>query len=249
MIPYKNQIVSRLINSCLIFLILKSHTLNNKKMRNHIIFVLVVILIFCQVNCITGLDMAGSFSTSTFQCIKNAGYTFAILRAYRSMGSFDTTVTQSLTNAKSAGLTTDIYMFPCRGKNATAQVDEMISKVSGSLYGMVWIDVETNPSSGCSWSGHDANSNCQFVTEIINRVKSHGKGVGIYSNANMWLSIFGSKSACTGPGSQQLWYAHYDNSPSFSDFSAFGGWTKPYMKQFAGDVTVCGADVDKNYRP
>ena len=28
-----------------------------------------------------------------------------------------------------------------------------------------------------------------------------------------------------------LWYAHYDNIPSFSDFSSFGGWTTPYAKQ------------------
>ena len=28
-----------------------------------------------------------------------------------------------------------------------------------------------------------------------------------------------------------LWYAHYDNNPSFSDFSPFGGWKEPYAKQ------------------
>lgn len=28
-----------------------------------------------------------------------------------------------------------------------------------------------------------------------------------------------------------LWYAHYDNSPSFSDYSSFGGWSEPYAKQ------------------
>ena len=31
-------------------------------------------------------------------------------------------------------------------------------------------------------------------------------------------------------------YAHYDASPSFSDFVSFGGWTKPAIKQYAGDV-------------
>jgi len=30
---------------------------------------------------------------------------------------------------------------------------------------------------------------------------------------------------------RQLWYAHYDNNPSFSDFSPFGGWSKPAIKQ------------------
>lgn len=34
-------------------------------------------------------------------------------------------------------------------------------------------------------------------------------------------------------------YAHYDNNPSFSDFSSFGGWKSPHAKQYAGDVTQC----------
>jgi len=74
-------------------------------------------------NCVFGVDLAGTFSTSTFTCLKNAGNSFAIVRAFHSYGAIDTTATASLTNAKSAGLTTDIYMFPCRGKSATAQVD------------------------------------------------------------------------------------------------------------------------------
>lgn len=42
-------------------------------------------------------------------------------------------------------------------------------------------------------------------------------------------------------------YAHYDNNPAFSDFSAFGGWSSPHAKQYAGDVTQCSLGVDKNY--
>jgi GH25 family lysozyme M1 (1,4-beta-N-acetylmuramidase) len=123
----------------------------------------------------------------------------------------------------------------------------MISHIDGSLYGSVWIDVETNPSSGCSWSGHDSASNCQFLTDVLNRVKSHGKNVGIYASRYMWQSIFGSFTACSSVASHPLWYAHYDNSASFSDFVAFGGWTKPHAKQYQGDTTLCGAGVDKNF--
>jgi hypothetical protein len=43
--------------------------------------------------------------------------------------------------------------------------------------------------------------------------------------------------------------AHYDNSASFSDFTPFGGWTQPAIKQFVGDAVVCGAGVDKNWYP
>lgn len=65
----------------------------------------------------------------------------------------------------------------------------------------------------------------------------------------MWQSIFGSHTACTGLNSHPLWYAHYDGKQSFSDFTSFGGWSKPHMKQFQGDTTLCGAGVDKNYLP
>jgi hypothetical protein len=55
--------------------------------------------------------------------MKSNGFSFAIIRGYRSSGSPDTNVVQGLKNAKAAGLSTDVYMFPCRGKSATAQVD------------------------------------------------------------------------------------------------------------------------------
>lgn len=198
---------------------------------------------------VNGIDIANPTSAATFTCLKNAGNSFAIVRAYRSPGSLDTNANTNLNNARSAGLSTDIYMFPCRGKNATTQVSEMISSISSTLYTTVWIDVETNPSSGCSWSGHDAASNCAFLTETINAIKARGKTPGVYSSAVMWQGIFGSSSACTSAGSVPLWYAHYDNLQAFSDFKPFGGWTAPKIKQFAGDVTVCSADIDKNWRP
>ena len=63
----------------------------------------------------------------------------------------------------------------------------------------------------------------------------------------MWESIMGSAQSCTGLSGVTLWYAHYDNSPSFSDFKAFGGWTHPKIKQYKGDTTACGFGVDLNY--
>jgi hypothetical protein len=43
--------------------------------------------------------------------------------------------------------------------------------------------------------------------------------------------------------------AHYDNSPSFGDFRSFGGWTRPAIKQYVGDASLCGIGVDKNWYP
>lgn len=44
-----------------------------------------------------------------------------------------------------------------------------------------------------------------------------------------------------------LWYAHYDNSQTFSDYDVFGGWSKPAVKQYEGDKTSCGAGIDYDW--
>ena len=123
------------------------------------IFVVLSVSLYTA-NCVLGVDVSQLFPTSAFQCMKSNGYGFAIIRGYCSYGGLDRNAVQSLTNAKNAGLITDIYMFPCRGKSATAQVDEMMNAIPGNLYGMIWLDVETNPSSGCGWTG----DNCGFLT-------------------------------------------------------------------------------------
>ena len=123
-------------------------------------------------------------------------------------------------------------MFPCRGKSATTQVAEMIKGMEGHEYGKIWLDIETNPSSGCSWSQGSGSSNCHFVTELVDAVKSHGKVPGIYSSYYMWETIMGGAKNCAGVSEVPIWYAHYDNSASFSDWKDFGGWKKPFMKQY-----------------
>ncbi|CAM5999503.1 unnamed protein product [Sphagnum balticum] len=209
---------------------------------------LLAVALIIPSTCVLGVDVSQLFPTSTYQCIKNSGYSFVIIRGWCSFGGIDTNAVSNLNNAKAAGLITDIYLFPCRGKSASTQVDQLMAGISANLYGMIWVDVETNPSSGCGWTS-DYNGNCAFLTEIINRIKSKGKVPGIYASRYMWQTIFGSFTGCGAVASQQLWYAHYDNSPSFSDFQTFGGWSRPHIKQFQGDTTLCGAGVDKNYYP
>ena len=178
-----------------------------------------------------GVDYSTALSVSTHSCFKSSGITFAIPRAYMSYGAFDSNGRTNVANARAAGIPyVDIYMFPCRGKSASTQVNELINGMGSSNYGMIWLDIENNPSSGCSWTQASGSSNCQYVTDLVNAVKSHGKTPGIYSSYYMWEDIMGGAGNCGGLGSVPLWYAHYDNSPSFSDFRSFGGWSKPNIK-------------------
>jgi hypothetical protein len=64
----------------------------------------------------------------------------------------------------------------------------------GSLPGIYWIDVETNPSPGCGWT--NANANCQFMKELVQAFQAKKVVVGIYASYYMWETIFGSASAC-----------------------------------------------------
>ena len=116
---------------------------------------------------INGVDLYSPTSITTFTCLRNNGNSFAIIRAFRSTGAFDNNANNNLQNAKAAGLATDIYMFPCRGKDATSQVNQLFFGISTTLFSTVWIDIEANPSSGCSWIGYSADSNCNFVMSLI----------------------------------------------------------------------------------
>jgi hypothetical protein len=44
-------------------------------------------------------------------------------RGYCSFGGLDHNGAQNLKNSQKVGLTTDVYMFPCRGKSATTQAN------------------------------------------------------------------------------------------------------------------------------
>jgi len=121
----------------------------------------------------------------------------------------------------------------------------------GATYGMVWLDIEDNPSEGCSWQDYSGDSNCDYVAELANAVQANGGVVGIYSSQYEWEEVMGSAYTCTGLAGYPLWYAHYDGWASFDDFSevSFGGWSTPSIKQYYGDDYICSTDVDDNYYP
>ena len=72
---------------------------------------------------------------------------------------------------------------------AAQQVSDFISALgseeensTNGLYCTIWVDVETNPSTGCGWSSSDYTGNCNFLNDLITNFKNKGKLVGIYSS-------------------------------------------------------------------
>mmetsp|Transcript_78689 Transcript_78689/g.157359 ORF Transcript_78689/g.157359 Transcript_78689/m.157359 type:complete len:351 (-) Transcript_78689:149-1201(-) len=204
---------------------------------------------------LTGVDVAYAVSSATAACFKSNGIDFIIPRAFRSTGAVDTEACTTLVNAKAAGITMlDVYLFPCPAcatSAAAAQVNATVAYLSStcdsSWSGKIWLDIEGSQ----YWTG-SATANQAWYEALVdacdNASSPGGKGsCGVYSSSSQWTALFGSTTYSHKAGVYDLWYAHYDDNPSFSDFSAFGGWTTPTIKQYQGDTTLCSFGVDINY--
>ena len=204
---------------------------------------LILLLLSLTVPSLAVLGVDVSSLTSSFSCLHSSGYNFAIVRGYQSSGNVDPNVVQNIKNARAGGMANvDVYLFPCVPcGNPSGQATSLVNAIKGQNYGMVWVDIEIY-----AWSSN-LSSNQNFITSMVNQLKALGQNVGIYTSYNNWQTIVGL--GWTGCNSHPLWYAHYDNNPSFSDYTAFGGWSKPNIKQYKGDATVCSAGVDLNYYP
>jgi GH25 family lysozyme M1 (1,4-beta-N-acetylmuramidase) len=198
-----------------------------------------------------GIDLSTLTTQQNFQClVDNYGITFMVMRGYRSYGAIDPNVRANLQAAQDAGIFfTDVYLFPCATKSPVDQANELIDHLGEDIaYGYIWVDVETNNSPGCQW-GKDFEVNCKFLVELVAQIKKRGKAPGIYASAYMWNTILGAKDSCVNFKDLPLWYAHYDNVQSFSDFTPFGGWEKPNTKQYKGTTTLCNTGVDLDWYP
>jgi hypothetical protein len=99
-------------------------------------FLLLVLSSWYSADATKGLDVSTLVDPKDFDCLKDAGYEFLIVRGYRSLGSPDPDAIHTIANARQAGFKyIDVYMFPCPkcAKSASAQVDEM-GKFYYSLY-------------------------------------------------------------------------------------------------------------------
>ena len=199
------------------------------------------LLLVCSVRADYGIDISALVDSGSYNCLVNNGYTFAIPRGYCSYGGVDPNVVANIQNAYAGGMShVDVYLFPCVPcGNPAGQVDDLLNAIAGTGYGMIWLDIETY-----AWG--DVTDNINFIQGLMDELSNQGASYGIYTNYYQWQSITG---LWTGPADNgvQLWWAYYDGEANFNDYSGFGDWNGPAIKQFAGDATVCGVDLDQNW--
>lgn len=141
-------------------------------------------------------------------------------------------------------------MFPCYSQEKTPenQINDMVKALGDAHYSAIWLDMETNTSPGCGWS-QNYDQNCAWTERLAAAAQKSGKTVGIYASNYMWNQIMGGTDRCAKFMHLPLWYAHYDNLASFTDYKPFGGWTTPTIKQYKGTTASCNASIDLNYKP
>eukprot|EP00330_Aristerostoma_sp_ATCC50986_P007645 CAMPEP_0114589620 /NCGR_PEP_ID=MMETSP0125-20121206/12031_1 /TAXON_ID=485358 ORGANISM="Aristerostoma sp., Strain ATCC 50986" /NCGR_SAMPLE_ID=MMETSP0125 /ASSEMBLY_ACC=CAM_ASM_000245 /LENGTH=182 /DNA_ID=CAMNT_0001786615 /DNA_START=61 /DNA_END=609 /DNA_ORIENTATION=- len=180
-------------------------------------------------------------TVDAFACLHGRSYTFATIQAWQGSGKINPYFKSDYANAKKVGMgPVDLYAFICNncGSNDPKTVVETLnSELPSDFDGRIWLDIEPCQSPLC-WS-LNFTKNMEYVKEVISTAKAHGWKLGIYCSHYAYLAIFGTLTD-SSIYELPLWYAHYDNNPSFSDFTPFGGFTKPYAKQYLGTQDICG---------
>lgn len=109
----------------------------------------------------------------------------------------------------------------------------------------IWMDVEA---ADYWFSSCDQNQN--WLSEALLSINMAYKGcgeescVGIKTSATKWSSVMCNTSEFSN---YTLCYVNSDNTPTFTDFSPFGGWESPACKQYARNTNSCTIHIDKNY--
>jgi hypothetical protein len=204
-----------------------------------------------------GVDVSQPVSASAAKCMAAApnGDTFAVVRAWKSYGEFDANAPATMAAFAAAGVDVSVYLFPCMGLPAKVQLDRLQGNLTaaGATFTRMFFDIETNPDTACAWPSPAAS--CAYMKSLVAAALAnpyYANRTGVYASSHEWGLIMGSPDACTGVANTlPLWYPHYSSppQPNFGDFTPFGGWTTPYMKQYADSPDTCGVGTDHNWRP
>jgi len=196
-----------------------------------------------------GVDASQLYPQTSWDCLVKNGYTFAIIRCYRSSDSVDPNCAETVKRAWAAGMNhVDLYMFPCAKcsdiESQVKRLDDHI-KQNNIRYGQVWIDIE----------GYDRywNKDKMKNREIFNKLVTAANATfldhlgGLYVSRHSWNDILGSDYKEWG--NLNVWYANWDHKAGMGNWQPYGNFTHPTMHQYWGDYhQICKINVDLNYR-
>lgn len=171
-------------------------------------------------------NYSGIPTVEQFQQVKALGYDLVIC------GTQMIQITeQQWANAIEAGLEVDFYHFLYFDG---LDVQRLQYAHQWPKPRMMWVD--------CEYQTTDAMP-VNVINNVLQMLHVLDVPLGIYTAAWWWIPQMGD---ATFFKDLPLWDADYDGIENFDDFVHFGGWEKPYMKQYAGDQHVAGILCDLN---
>eukprot|EP01112_Ceratiomyxa_fruticulosa_P001740 TRINITY_DN11904_c0_g1_i1.p1 TRINITY_DN11904_c0_g1~~TRINITY_DN11904_c0_g1_i1.p1 ORF type:complete len:350 (-),score=81.66 TRINITY_DN11904_c0_g1_i1:213-1262(-) len=194
-----------------------------------------------------GVDLDVPTSLTSFQCLKKAGASFAVVRCYTG-GAPDAACPKTVMSAWAANLTSvQLYLTPCTTSScpsASAQVTGLSTFIEANniKHDMLWLDI----SAPTTWPTTPSSNQIVFQ-QLVSTAVQLNFAVGVYTTQNDWFTIMGS--TFTSGSSLPLTYAYLDGEENFDDFVPFAGWTQPHGKQYKANVNMCSTTVDFDYRP
>jgi hypothetical protein len=105
----------------------------------------------------------------------------------------------------------------------------------------LFLDIEADQYT--CWTNH--TKSIEIITDMYDHLEANNVTVGVYASAHEWSLCMGTERFGRG----YLWYPHYDNTQNFDDFGKFGGWDKPFAKQYIDAKSICGINVDRTWSP
>lgn len=124
-----------------------------------------------------------------------------------------------------------IWLYWTQYDTPLKQVKKTLNTYRPFSIGTWWLD--------CEGEGRD-------VGWMIARLGYAAKAVescGIYTRAGWWMEHMGNTDLFSH---LPLWYSNPDYTPDFTDYTPFGGWKQPSIKQWMFDQLLRGKVVDMN---
>eukprot|EP01121_Diplochlamys_sp_Union-15-3_P003592 TRINITY_DN13531_c0_g1_i3.p1 TRINITY_DN13531_c0_g1~~TRINITY_DN13531_c0_g1_i3.p1 ORF type:complete len:224 (+),score=25.90 TRINITY_DN13531_c0_g1_i3:38-709(+) len=212
-----------------------------------------LIIVICSAS--NGLDMSNdvcnSLTQSDWNCLVKQ-HNFTIIEGIRGGYGITKAISTCVSQARAAQFKyVDLYIWMCpncEGNNPPSNlINQLISTVGANNFGMVWLDIEACDNDPSCWSTPQVN--LDFIRSMANAIKSAGKPVGIYSTPWEWRTLGLTGLGVTEFKNLPLWYANPDGTENFNDFSSFGGWTVPAIKQYSWTGAYCGVSYDADWYP
>lgn len=161
-----------------------------------------------------GLDLSSHNGKINFKAVKEAGYSFVILKASEGTSFIDKSFRDNIILAREAGLKVGVYhffRFDCDGR---LQANHFLNTIRGYEFDFpLVLDIEEsgNP------SGHDREDIIKSIQEALEHIQLHDYNVMIYTNKSGYRKLIESNFP-----DYQLWICSFSDPPGFPINGIYG---------------------------